>query len=80
MFRATDATPIQKVIEVMNGTVAEGKEEKHRVSASFKRDWLLGPEHHYAACQREGQWNEEVPSTTHLDKLGGRIVWCVCVG
>ena len=35
MFRATDAAPIQKVIEMMNGTVAKGKEEKHKGEVAF---------------------------------------------
>jgi peptidoglycan hydrolase CwlO-like protein len=33
--QSTDVTPIQKVIEMMNGMVAKGKEEKHKEEVAF---------------------------------------------
>ncbi len=33
--QSTDVTPIQKVLEMMNGMVAKGKEEKHKEEVAF---------------------------------------------
>merc|ERR1719262_1453449 len=64
---ATDVTPIQKVIEMMDGMVAKGKQEKHEEEVEFAKF------HEWCDQVREEKTNSIAEATAQIEELAAAI-------
>merc|ERR1719482_2442618 len=63
----TDVTPIQKVIEMMDGMLAKGKQEKHEEEVEFAKF------HEWCDQVREEKTNSIAEATAQIEELAAAI-------